>query len=601
MVQEAGGDGLARGPERVRAARQPRRHRWLKVGTSTATAFALALPLVGLAETIGSTVAVAAPVDRCVARSTQPATKSAREATAAQAAAEWFPADQIAMATAVAGAESTWNPTAVNKKAGGNYGLWQINTVHRKLLGARDWRDPRDNAWMAYQVWDAADGDQGNGKGSWKPWSVYNSGSYKTYLRDRSTTDGSIASTCVEAPGSAGVRIATWNVLNSNSKGRIAEGIQALATSADVFGLQEMGSSSDRAMASRAASSAGFTMITDRGPVPLFYRTDKYTVIDHGKVRAFPGGEKVERRQGKGTERTTGKSIAWVQLRDDTTRETFYVLNTHLLVGAYNPNVKHNDRRITLYKRQLGALTNLVDGFQSDQSAVYVTGDFNVNYDTDATPIVHMADHGLTPNWQYLEGGATIGKKTRLDYVWSNRAPSEQIIGDKFGSDHSSVVVTYPPSTGFSGTMTPVNGSAQQEIYSMRTISDPSSGQAYLVPIPTGKVGVVLEKALDQVGDTWEFGAVGPDAWDCSGLTVAAWGAAGTTLPHQSEAQQRSVKKVALTQAQPGDIFWREGYVALYLGTVGGERLTVGSAKSQGSVTIQTMNESEIKAVLRPA
>lgn len=149
--------------------------------------------------------------------------------------------------------------------------------------------------------------------------------------------------------------------------------------------------------------------------------------------------------------------------------------------------------------------------------------------------------------------------------------------------------------------MTPVTGSAKQEIYSMRTISDASSGQAYVVPIPTGKVGAVLNKALDQVGDRWEFGGDGADVWDCSGLTAAAWQAADVTLPHQSEAQQKSVKNVPLADAQPGDIFWRDGYVAIYLGTVGGERLTVGAAKSKGSVTIQTMDTSEISAVLRPS
>jgi hypothetical protein len=58
---------------------------------------------------------------------------------------------------------------------------------------------------------------------------------------------------------------------------------------------------------------------------------------------------------------------------------------------------------------------------------------------------------------------------------------------------------------------------------------------------------------------------------------------------------------VKLTDAQPGDIFWREGYVSIYLGTVGGERLTVGSAKSKGAVTIQTVEEGDIDAVLRPA
>jgi cell wall-associated NlpC family hydrolase len=212
-----------------------------------------------------------------------------------------------------------------------------------------------------------------------------------------------------------------------------------------------------------------------------------------------------------------------------------------------------------------------------------------------------MSDHGISPNWQHLDGKATIGKKTRLDYVWSNRAPVEQTVGDKHGSDHSPVTVTYPPSTGQSGTMTPVNGSARQEIYSMRTITDPSAGQTYLVPIPVGRVGTVLEKALDQVGDRWKFGADGPSTWDCSGLTAGAWAAADVSLPHQSEAQQQEVRNVDLADAQPGDIFWREGYVSIFLGTAGGQRVAVGAAKSKGAVVIHTVDKSDIKAVLRPA
>ena len=154
------GESVTRGPRS--AGGRPNPGSWWKAAASVATAFALSLPLFGLAETITSPPAFAAPDEPCVAvNSVLPATKSAREATAAKAAAQWFPADQVAMATAIAGAESSWNPTAVNKAARGNYGLWQINSVHDKLLDAKNWRTPVDNAWMAYQVWDAADGDQG--------------------------------------------------------------------------------------------------------------------------------------------------------------------------------------------------------------------------------------------------------------------------------------------------------------------------------------------------------------------------------------------------------------------------------------------------------
>ena len=114
--------------------------------------------------------------------------------------------------------------------------------------------------------------------------------------------------------------------------------------------------------------------------------------------------------------------------------------------------------------------------------------------------------------------------------------------------------------------------------------------------IPTGQAGKVLNRALDQVGDQWKYGGDGPSAWDCSGLTADAWKAANVTLPHQSEAQQQSVKNVPLADAQPGDIFWREGYTAIYLGLVGNEHLVVGARASEGAVVIHVVDSHDIKA-----
>src|SRR4029079_12313664 len=132
----------------------------------------------------------------------------------------------------------------------------------------------------------------------------------------------------------AEIRISTWNVLLSNSKKGIPGGIRELTSTSDVFGLQERGRGADRATASRAAAAEGFTMTTDRTAVPIFYRTDKYTVVDQGPQPALSAGQKVERRGGKGTEKTKDKWVNWVQLQDSATQETFYVVNTHLLVGA---------------------------------------------------------------------------------------------------------------------------------------------------------------------------------------------------------------------------------------------------------------------------
>lgn len=98
---------------------------------------------------------------------------------AAAAAAAGFTGPDLVIAVAVAGAESSWRADATNDNTNGSrdYGMWQINTVHRAILAAGQWQDPASNARMAKQVWDDAGG-------SWRPWVTYNTGSYEKHLAD---------------------------------------------------------------------------------------------------------------------------------------------------------------------------------------------------------------------------------------------------------------------------------------------------------------------------------------------------------------------------------------------------------------------------------
>ena len=75
--------------------------------------------------------------------------------------------------------------------------------------------------------------------------------------------------------------------------------------------------------------------------------------------------------------------------------------------------------------------------------------------------------------------------------------------------------------------------------------------------------------AKKQLGDPYRYGATGPNAWDCSGLTGGAWKAAGVKIPRTSGAQWRSGKKVSKSNLKPGDlVFFYSGisHVALYVG-----------------------------------
>lgn len=76
--------------------------------------------------------------------------------------------------------------------------------------------------------------------------------------------------------------------------------------------------------------------------------------------------------------------------------------------------------------------------------------------------------------------------------------------------------------------------------------------------------------ALAQVGDRYVAAASGPSAFDCSGLTMMAWRQAGISLPHYSYSQYGRVRKIPLSQAQPGDLVFYFGgsvhHVGLYIG-----------------------------------
>jgi peptidoglycan DL-endopeptidase CwlO len=93
-------------------------------------------------------------------------------------------------------------------------------------------------------------------------------------------------------------------------------------------------------------------------------------------------------------------------------------------------------------------------------------------------------------------------------------------------------------------------------------------------PAPASGVSHAIAFARDQIGDPYRWGAAGPDAWDCSGLTMGAWRAGGISLPHYSVAQYTQSTAVSSSQLRPGDlVFWGSSnspssiyHVALYIG-----------------------------------
>jgi cell wall-associated NlpC family hydrolase len=104
-----------------------------------------------------------------------------------------------------------------------------------------------------------------------------------------------------------------------------------------------------------------------------------------------------------------------------------------------------------------------------------------------------------------------------------------------------------------------------------------------------GRGGVAIKYALAQLGDRYVFGAAGLVNWDCSGLTMRAFQAAGVSLPHSSRAQYGYGKAIARKDLQPGDlVFFGKpiSHVAIY---VGGDRM-LHAPRSGSRVKIATFD-----------
>jgi len=96
------------------------------------------------------------------------------------------------------------------------------------------------------------------------------------------------------------------------------------------------------------------------------------------------------------------------------------------------------------------------------------------------------------------------------------------------------------------------------------------------VPPTSGSGGAqqAIRFAEAQLGEPYQWGGSGPASWDCSGLTMQAWAAAGRALPHFAAAQYDAGTPIPVSSAGPGDLlFWTSNgrpsgihHVALALG-----------------------------------
>lgn len=381
-----------------------------------------------------------------------------------QAAAKYWPADQVDIAVAIAGAESTYNPDPPNPPRG-MLGLWQINgPAHPDLVAGKNWRDPSVNAYMAHQIWL----DRGK---TWRDWSTYTSGSYKRFLKPSaaanltaavsgtstksdSANNGESGATVApvnpqnvgcRSSGMPALRVATWNTYCGASRatgctgGRLAArvarvlgGMQAIAKQADIINTQEMSSSELRQRVLTGLD--GFSMVGGDTSHPMFVRDSVCTVTSDKSDLVFTRGTPMEGPdQGNRWVNTAVLNCGGKVLTD---------INFHQLPkiqkggGLNRAWPKRSAIARDIYATAMtSARTHMTQGV--------VTLSCDCNYDGDLGGLAAAA--GMTRAASVF-GDLKQATRTRdIDQImWSAGAPtSEKVIGS-FGSDHSARVVTFP-------------------------------------------------------------------------------------------------------------------------------------------------------------
>jgi cell wall-associated NlpC family hydrolase len=82
--------------------------------------------------------------------------------------------------------------------------------------------------------------------------------------------------------------------------------------------------------------------------------------------------------------------------------------------------------------------------------------------------------------------------------------------------------------------------------------------------------GRAVRFAYSQLGKVYQWGADGPNTYDCSGLTMAAWKTAGVVLPHNAARQKQTVTPITRAELHPGDLvfYYKDvSHVGMYIGS----------------------------------
>ena len=115
----------------------------------------------------------------------------------------------------------------------------------------------------------------------------------------------------------------------------------------------------------------------------------------------------------------------------------------------------------------------------------------------------------------------------------------------------------------------------------------------------SGRAAAAVSYAMAQVGKAYVYGAAGPSAFDCSGLTMMAWAQAGVALPHSSGAQYSSGPHIAESDLQPGDLVFYYSPIS-HVGMYIGNGMIVNAENPGSGIRVTSLHTMPYVGAVRP-
>ena len=129
--------------------------------------------------------------------------------------------------------------------------------------------------------------------------------------------------------------------------------------------------------------------------------------------------------------------------------------------------------------------------------------------------------------------------------------------------------------------------------------TDPANLPVPDAPAPSAGAATAVAYAKAQLGKPYRYAGVGPDAYDCSGLTMMAWAQAGVSMPHGSIAQGNMFPRVPDNALEPGDLviyYPDHHHVGMYVG----DGMTISATHTGDFIRLQPVFRSGYQFAVRP-